>query len=178
MKNECLEKLSREQLIQLIELYSKNWLAMDGVWFQSVEQKSGMDEAMEHDANAWSRFTVIEAKKLKAFLGLPERPGLEGLAKALELRFYANINKDEIILKGNTLTYRTLECRVQNARKRKGMAFHPCKPVGVIEYSGFAKAIDDRITCRALSCYPDITDDTCCCAWEFTLHEDPPRRDG
>lgn len=178
MKNKSLEKLSREQLIQLIELYSKNWLAMDGVWFQSVEQKSGMNEAMEHDANAWSRFTVIEAKKLKAFLGLPERPGLEGLAKALELRFYANINKDEIILKGNTLTYRTLECRVQNARKRKGMAFHPCKPVGVIEYSGFAKAIDDRITCRALSCYPDITDDTCCCAWEFTLHEDPPRRDG
>lgn len=178
MKNKSLEKLSREQLIQLIELYSKNWLAMDGVWFQSVEQKSGMNEAMEHDANAWSRFTVIEAKKLKAFLGLPERPGLEGLAKALELRFYANINKDEIILKGNTLTYRTLECRVQNARKRKGMAFHPCKPVGVIEYSGFAKTIDDRITCRALSCYPDITDDTCCCAWEFTLQEDPARRDG
>lgn len=178
MKNKSLEKLSREQLIQLIELYSKNWLAMDGVWFQSVEQKSGMNEAMEHDANAWSRFTVIEAKKLKAFLGLPERPGLEGLAKALELRFYANINKDEIILKGNTLTYRTLECRVQNARKRKGMAFHPCKPVGVIEYSGFAKAIDDRITCRALSCYPDITDDTYCCAWEFTLQEDSARRDG
>lgn len=173
MKNEFLEQLNREQLIQLIELYSKNWLAMDGVWFQSVEQKLGMDEAMEHDANAWARFTVIEAKKLKAFLGLPERAGLEGLAKALRLRFYANINEDEIVIKGDTLIYRTLECRVQSARKRKAMPLHPCKPVGVIEYSGFAKAIDDRITCRALSCYPDVTDDTCCCAWEFTLQKEP-----
>lgn len=175
MKNQFLEELSREQLIELIELYSKNWLAMDGVWFQSVEKKLGMDEAMEHDANAWARFTVIEAKKIKAFLGLPERAGLEGLSKALRLRFYANINEDEIILEGNTLTYRTLECRVQTARKRKGMPFHPCKPVGVIEYSGFAKTIDDRISCQALSCYPDMTDETCCCAWKFTLQEDNTR---
>lgn len=44
--NEMLEKLSKEELIRLIEGYSKNWLAMDGVWFQSVERKFGMDEAM------------------------------------------------------------------------------------------------------------------------------------
>ena len=77
--NNALEELSREQLVQLIELYSKNWLAMDGVWFQSVERKLGMDEAMYHDAEAWRSFTVIEAKRLKQFLGLPERAGLKGL---------------------------------------------------------------------------------------------------
>ena len=43
MKNEALQALSREQLEQLIQLYCKNWLAMDGVWFQSVEKKFGMD---------------------------------------------------------------------------------------------------------------------------------------
>lgn len=26
---------------------------MDGVWFQSVERKYGMDEAMHHDREAW-----------------------------------------------------------------------------------------------------------------------------
>jgi len=169
--NNALEELSREQLVQLIELYSKNWLAMDGVWFQSVERKLGMDEAMYHDAEAWRSFTVIEAKRLKQFLGLPERAGLKGLKKALSLRFYANINSDECIISGNTLIYRSIECRVQTARKRKGMELHPCREVGIIEYSGFAKVIDDRITCRCLSCYPQITDESCCCAWEFTLNE-------
>ena len=169
--NAALDALTKEQLIELIEAYSKNWLALDGVWFQSVEQKSGMDEAMYHDAQAWRRFTVIEAKRLKKFLGLSERAGLEGLKKALSLRFYANINEDEITIEGNMLLYRTLACRVQSARERKGMPFHPCKPVGEIEYAGFAQTIDPRITCECVSCYPDIADDTCACAWRFTLRE-------
>lgn len=129
-ENKALQAMTKEELISLITLYSKNWLAMDGVWFQSIEQKYGMDEAMVHDARAWERFTVIEARRIKQFLNLPERAGLEGLARALSLRFYANINQDEILIQGNTLLYRALECRVQNARKRKNMALHPCKPVG------------------------------------------------
>ena len=172
MSNQSVwEQFSREQLLGLIEMYAKNWLAMDGVWFQSVEQKYGMDEAMEHDRNAWERFTVIEARRIKAFLGLGEHPGLEGLAKALSLRFYGNLNRAAPEIRGNTLIYRVLDCRVQSARSRKGMALHPCKSVGIIEYGGFARTIDDRIRCRCLSYYPEVTDDTCSCAWEFTLEE-------
>ena len=36
-KNAALDKLSREELLELIDIYAKNWLALDGVWFQSVE---------------------------------------------------------------------------------------------------------------------------------------------
>ncbi len=172
MKNqETLRALSKDELIALIELYSKNWLVLDGVWFQSVEQKYGMDEAMYHDEAAWRRFTKIEARRIKEFLKLPEQAGLEGLARALSLRFYANLNRDEIILEGRTLTYRVLECRVQTARARKQMPFHPCRPVGLVEYSEFAKVIDSRISCECISCYPEICDDTCCCAWRFTLEK-------
>ena len=159
-RNKNLADLSREQLEELIEIYSKNWLAMDGVWFQSIERKYDMDEAVYHDVEAWKKFTVIEAKRIKKFLGLSERPGLEGLKKALGLRFHANLNDDEIIIDGNTLIYRSIDCRAQSARKRKGMEMHPCKPVGCVEYAGFASAIDDRITCECLSCHPEITDDT------------------
>ncbi len=172
MKNRpTLEALSKDQLIDLIDIYSKNWLALDGVWFQSVEGKLGMDEAMYHDREAWRRFTVIEAGRIKAFLGLEEHPGLEGLAKALRLRFYANLNTDSLEISGNTMVYSMVECRVQTARRRKGMPFHPCRSVGIIEYGEFARAIDDRITCECLSCFPDITDESCCCRWKFTLGE-------
>ena len=90
MVNKTLEKMERSELIQLIEIYSKNWLAMDGVWFQSVERKFGMAEAMEHDCNIWEAFTKIEAQKIKEFLKLPSRPGIDGLKRALQLRLYAN----------------------------------------------------------------------------------------
>ena len=108
---EVLSAFSKDELIELIEIYSKNWLAMDGVWFQSVERKLGMDEAMYHDAEAWKRFTVIEAKRIKEFLKLPDNSGIDGLAKALRLRFYANINEDKIEIDGNTLTYTSVKQR-------------------------------------------------------------------
>lgn len=141
---------------------------MDGVWFQSVERRDGMEAAMYHDAEAWRRFTVIEAKRIKEFLKLPERAGLEGLAAALRLRFYANQNEDELVINGDALIYTMVKCRVQTAREREGMPFHPCMPVGCVEYEGFARTIDDRMSCRCLICYPDVTDESCC-KWEFTL---------
>lgn len=172
IENNALENLSKEELIKLIDIYSKNWLALDGVWFQSVERELGMDGAMHHDIEAWSRFTVIEARRIKSFLKLPECSGLDGLEKALSLRFYANLNQDEFIHEGDDkLIYRMTDCRVQTARKRKGMELHPCKSVGIIEYSEFARTIDSRISCRCLSCCPDITDETCCCSWEFALNK-------
>lgn len=172
MLSEAVKALPRGRLEELVEIYCKDWLAMDGVWFQSIEKKFGMEEAMEHDVAAWSRFTVIEAQKIKKFLSLPDRAGLDGLEQALRLRLYANINDDEILREGNRLVYRTLDCRVQSARSRKNMPWHPCLEVGIVEYGAFARTIDDRITCRALSCYPQRTDETCACSWEFIFHED------
>ena len=60
--HEMLMSYTKEELIELIEIYSKNWLAMDGVWFQSIEKKFGMDEAMYHDTQRSTGFTVIEAQ--------------------------------------------------------------------------------------------------------------------
>ena len=67
MVNKTLEKMERSELIQLIEIYSKNWLAMDGVWFQSVERKFGMAEAMEHDCNIGRLLQKLRHKKSKSF---------------------------------------------------------------------------------------------------------------
>ncbi len=172
MPNQAIENLPREKLLELLSIYAKNWLAHDGLWFQSIEHELGMDAAMLHDANAWRRFTVIEAKRLKQFLNLPERPGLEGLAQALSYRLYATLNKDCIEIDKNTLTYRVITCRVQSARERKNMPFHPCKSVGEIEYAGFAKTIDDRIRTECVSCHPERTDESACCVWKFILPDE------
>lgn len=171
MLNEAVRSLTKEQLLELMELDAKNCVALDGVWFQSVERDLGMDEAMHHDQEAWKRFSPVEARRIKKFLGLSERPGLEGLAKALPFHIVDRANMCEVIEEEGRVVNRVLNCRVQAARKRKGMEFHPCKLAAIHEYSCFASAIDDRIECRCLSCYPDVADETCSCSWEFTLKE-------
>lgn len=169
MSYDSIDDLPADKLRELVGVYAKNWLAHDGLWFQSIEAKLGMDEAMEHDINAWRKFTVVEARRIKEFLGLPERAGLDGLRRALSFRLYAPLNTAEIRIEGDTLVYDVITCRVQSARKRKGMEFHPCKAVGVVEYGGFAKTIDDRFVTECVSCHPDITRPESCCVWRFTL---------
>ena len=43
---DVLENLTKEQLIDYIRIMAKNMSALDGVWFQSLEKKKGMDDAM------------------------------------------------------------------------------------------------------------------------------------
>lgn len=168
----ALEALSKEQLIGLVQIYGKNLIAIDGTWFQSVEKEDGMETAMFHDVAAWKRFTVTEAYRIKNFLGLPERAGLEGLAEALTFKSSVVACSYRMERKGQSLYFQIAECRVQAARTRKNMPLHPCKPAGEVEYAGFAHTLDDRITCECLSCYPDLNDESCSCSWKFTLLEE------
>lgn len=169
--NDALNNLSREELLELVEIYAKNLIALDGTWFQSVEKSEGMDAAMLHDREAWRNFEASEGRRIKKFLGLEEHPGLEGLAAALPLRCQGIANPDALELGDGYLLYRIVDCRVQSARTRKGMDLHPCKSAGLEEFGCFAAAIDDRIDCECVSCYPDVTDASCGCAWRFTLRE-------
>ena len=116
MLNDTLRAMSREELLAMVEMDAKNWLATDGVWFQSVERKFGMDEAMYHDREIWRRFSAIEAQRIRAFLQLPEHPGLEGLARALPLRLDDRCNQTDMQLHDGRLLYRNVTCRVQSAR--------------------------------------------------------------
>jgi len=43
---------------------AKLWLAHDGLWFQAVEKRHGMDAAMDADRDAWHRFSPIEARRI------------------------------------------------------------------------------------------------------------------
>jgi hypothetical protein len=165
-----LKKFSREQLEYLLEDFAKRWLAHDGLWFQQVERAHGIEEAIRLDAGAWELFTVIEARRIMEFLNIEPGGGLPALKEALEHRLYSLINKQESIEKDeNTLIFRMNDCRVQSARKRKRLPDFPCRPVGLVEYSGFARTIDPRIQTRCIYCPPDKHPEGSYCSWEFKL---------
>ena len=165
-----LESLSKKELIRIIQDDAKNWLAHDGVWFQSLEKKYGLDVAVEIDRDAWRLFTVIEAKRIMERLGIKPGGGIPALTECLKHRFYARLNLQESVeVTDKRAVFRMLECRVQSTRKRKGLPDHPCKSVGIVEYSEFAKTIDPRIKTACLCCPPDPHPAAYWCAWEFTL---------
>lgn len=164
---------SKEELIDMLEDAGKNWLAHDGLWFLAAEDRFDMETAIELDRAAWERFTVIEARRIMKRHGMEPGGGLEALERALGYRLYAYINVQESEwVDEHTLVFRMKDCRVQSARKRKGLPDFPCKSVGVVEYGNFACTIDPRIQTRCIACPPDPHPDEYWCAWEFTLPEE------
>jgi hypothetical protein len=166
----ALRRLPSEQISALLKAVSVNWLANDGVWFQTAEFASGMNDAKRCNDSCWAHFSPLEAWSIRQFLGLSEQPGLEGLKRALGFRLYAAINTQSIIDEGpGCFLFQMNNCRVQAARRRKGLDDYPCKSAGLVEYAEFARAIDSRIVTECVGCPPDAHPDEWFCAWRFRL---------
>lgn len=160
------------KLDELLKAVSVNWLANDGVWFQTVEFSRGMNDAKRCNDSCWAQFSPFEAQSIKRLLNLPENPGLEGLKEALQFRLYAYVNKQSFRDEGeHSFVFQMDECRVQVARKRKGLDDYPCKTGGLVEYTTFAESIDKRIKTEVISCPPDPHPDSYYCAWRFYIDE-------
>lgn len=167
-----LQDMSREEMAAWLEDAAKLWLAHDGLWFQSIEKKRGMDEAMEHDANAWGRFSPIEAKRIMKRLGIEPGGGIPALVRCLEHRLYALLNEQRVVEQSDThCVFEMSRCRVQTARARHGLDDFPCKEVGIIEYRTFAETVDPRIRTTCVSCPPDEHPVDWYCRWEFRLED-------
>ena len=162
--------LPDEKLNELKEKVAVNWLANDGVWFQAVEFSKGMFDAKRCNDTCWGYFSPLEAWSIKRFLKLPENSGLEGLKKALQFRLYATVNKQTICEETeNSFVFQMNDCRVQSARKRRGLDDYPCKSGGLVEYTTFVEAIDSRIKTECIGCPPDKHPEEWYCAWRFSI---------
>ena len=164
-----LSNMPKEKLISLIDAMSLNWLANDGIWFQTVETRQDMYTSKRCNDTCWTRFSPLEAGMTKGFLELPEQGGLDALRRALNFRIYARINQQTVEKEGGSLILKMATCRVQEARKRKGLEDYPCKSAGITEYGAFAKTIDSRIRTECIACPPDEHPEQWACAWRFHL---------
>ena len=165
-----LYDMDEEKLHKLLEGMSANWLASDGVWFQAVEKRLGMFDAKRCNDSCWARFSPLEASRIKSLVGLPDNGGLDALKIALRYRLYSVINVQEVVdEQPDSFVFRMVDCRVQSARKRKGLPDYPCKSAGVVEYRTFAQTIDSRIKTECVGCPPDEHPEGWYCAWRFSL---------
>jgi hypothetical protein len=170
------EHMSREDLLKALEMFARSWLAHDGCWFLATERRRGLGEAILLDTDAWAQFAVIEARRIMNTFSLPGAGGLQALDKALGLRMYSLINEQHSEWQNGRLRFYMDRCQVQEARRRKGLADFPCKAVGEVEFSTFARTIDPRISTTCLHCPPAAPEGRNC-GWEFQLEEEAADHD-
>ncbi|WP_461211573.1 DUF6125 family protein [Desulfocurvus sp. DL9XJH121] len=169
---DLLAGLDGETLAALEQALGTGWLAADGVWFQAIEHRFGMTDAKRVNDSCWARFAPYEAARAMAVLGIEPGGGLDALERCLAARMVATINTWEVADRTPTsFVFRITNCRVQAARKRKGMQDYPCKSGGLVEYRGLAHTVDPRIRTECVACPPDEHPEEWFCAWRFTLEE-------
>lgn len=173
------KSMSRDELLQAVQMFAKSWLAHDGCWFLAAEERYGMETAIELDTASWARFAAVEAGRIMRTFGIERGGGLEALERALGYRMYAAINEQHGEWSPDRKVYRFFmdTCRVQETRRRKGLDDFPCKSVGIVEFSTFARTVDPRIRTTCLHCPPDPVGDRAC-GWEFRIAEDEPEAVG
>lgn len=164
-----LARLPKERQLSLLDTIAKSWLAQDGFWFQGVEFSYGMNDAKRCNDSTWARFSPFEAHAIKKLLAMGDRPGLEGLAQALNFRMYSRLNRQSMHFENGALIFTMDDCRVQAARMRKNLPDYPCKSAGLVEYARFAEGIDDRIRTECIACPPDAHPKAWFCRWKFTM---------
>ncbi len=69
---------------QIAEYFRRSYTAVDGLWFMKVEGKWGFEAALKADEEVWRVQPKIQARMLKAMMGLDN--GIQGLRRAVLTR--------------------------------------------------------------------------------------------
>ena len=151
-----LDALTREELIELLEITAKDLIALDGTWFQSLEREQGMDAAMEHDRTAWRRFVPSEARRLKKLLGLSDSCGPRDSPRRCSLRCTSLANEWEIRWEDDgslAFPHHRLP-RAKRPQAARAWTFIPAKASASWNTPAFAAGLDDRIQCECVAATP------------------------
>ena len=169
LRNE-LDSLSKETLIKLIKVYSRNWQTLDGLWFSNVEATCGLDTAVKIDLKNWEKQAVTEARRLKEAMGLKNG----GIATILTILSFMSWQLTSPLFESEAETpLKTVihykRCAVQEGREKAGKPLFPCKNMKLTLLSGIARVVNPEVMIRCISCPPDEPKADYWCKWELNL---------
>jgi hypothetical protein len=160
-----LEKLPKETLLELIKVYSRNWLTVDGLWFSGVEEIYGLDAAMALDVRMWRIGSLIEIKRIKKVLNL--KGGLSDILRGVDFMSWApSFGYEYEIAQGRAL-WTCTQCPPQEHRIKAGKGEFPCRATFDACFSNVIEVIDPAVQVKCIFCPPGPHPKDAWCQWEF-----------
>ena len=158
---------------KLVELCSRGAYTMDGLWFTLVEEKYGLDAALEIDIEVWRKMCLAQAKRVPEYLPIKESNPMRRLIKVIALDPFLHVFKIQVAeLTDTRAVLRFTDCPPQKARIRDGRGEFPCKPVAMTYLNSYIEVIDPRIELTCVTCPPDAHPSEYWCQWQFDLEKE------
>ncbi|MEM2916805.1 MAG: DUF6125 family protein [Candidatus Bathyarchaeia archaeon] len=166
---DMLSQLSKEKLVELLLLHVRNLWRVDGLYFLGIEEKFGTEAATQIDANCWRLMGKLEARELRETLQVKDN-SIASLMYLLRNTSWAIYQAGkEIEIASGKAVFRVTDCRVQQARIRKGLGEFPCKQVRYGYLKSFAEEFNPNVKVNCKICPPNPHPPNTWCEWEFSL---------
>jgi hypothetical protein len=165
--HEELRKLSKETLIELIKMYSRNWHTCDGLWFSGVEDRYGTEKALEIDIRMWDISSRVEAQRIKQILQIPDHGGLDAVLKAINFMSWAAKCAYRVERRPSGALLTVTSCPPQEARLKSGKGLFACRPTFETGFGNVASVIDPSVKVSCVFCPPGPHPADSWCQWEF-----------
>ncbi len=163
-----LRGLPKESLMELIEMYSRNWLTCDGLWFSGVEEQYGTAAALEIDVRMWKIQSRVEARRIKEILRIPEGGGVDAVLRAIGLMSWSpGFGGYDVERAGEGALLTCTRCPPQEARIKRGVGEFACRPTFEFGFQNVADVIDPRVKVACKICPPGPHPEAIWCQWEF-----------
>lgn len=168
-----LMTLSKEKLVELIDIWIKNYWSCQSYWMTFVERDYGEEEAGRLDGDVFEQTARIQAYRLKKALNLGD--DMQALAFALKhtaLQWApAGFDWEFTEVSDETVKMRVTQCPMGVYRKKNQLELLPCKNVSPRLYTAMAKAINPRMVAYCTHAHPDAPKEGVMCEWEFVCEE-------
>lgn len=165
---EILSTLSRDQLLELIDVQQKNWWNLQNHWMAYMDREYGMDAAVKGDSHCCAANARVQMFRLRRLLGLGD--DVDSLMKAMILStIWANGEYEIWKIDATRFRIRVTTCHQQVKRLEEGLGELACKPAGLAVAEAGARAINPACGVRCLVCPPDDHPRDRWCEWEFEV---------
>ena len=166
-----LDRLSKAALVELVKLYSKLFLAMDGFWYLAIKEMMNEDTETEVDLWVWDKYARYEAKRLPPLVGA-EGDDLARFATAFGYSpWFSNLNH-EFTREGNgALTLTVHDCPSLDGMKREGLGREKtfCHQVEQKLLEMVSRAFNPNVEVTPVELPLKPTEDSFCCRWRFAV---------
>jgi len=170
LPNVKLSDFSSNALADLLKLYAKLYIAMDGIWYLALKERLGDKEALACDIEVRENNCRYEVARIKRQLKIRGND-IVALMKVFQLCPWCQQMKFNIeIIDKNSALFTTTYCPTLDALEEEGRGREEevCKIVEPRIMKAYASALDPDIKVRCLKSPPRKSRDDICCQWEFT----------
>ncbi len=170
LKQELLS-LPKETLVELVNVWVKNYWTNQNYWMVLVEKVVGFDEVARIDGEVWENTAKAQAHRLKKALGLGD--DIDALAAVLKFSAAqwapAGFDWEFVDITENSIFMRVRKCPMGTYRGEQGLPLIPCKFGALPLYVALAKAVNENFQVTCTHAHPDPPEENVMCEWEFIL---------